>query len=453
MDTAEYLLRKLKKQMDDVVIEVNSNTSTQLKFVDNKIVKTGTEQLRNLEIFAVKDKKIVNTGFRELAMPDDTLSTAALNVSKQKADELIRKLTKFSGFMEPKEDYYGIGKGKNLKYKKIKEFYDKKVKDIDSVDYVEKAINAALKEKARKISGILENHESYRRILTSERVDISEIGTNLYLSLRAMFNENASGHVNTCSRVLKKFDVERCGKEAGKIAYMAKNPKEGNAGKYDVIFDPLAFAALLSDVGTCLGIFHVESGMSFLKDKIGQEVGSKKVTLIDDALMVNGYGSTSFDNEGMPTKKNVLVKDGILKTYYHNTSSSRKYNVANTFNAGLLSPGSFNLELIKGSKSREKLISNIDKGILVTNVWYTRFNNYHTGDFSTIPRDGMFLIKNGKIVKSIKHLRVSDNMLRMFKNIKEVGSNSEQIVSWEADGNLKCPSVFFGDVNVTKAKD
>lgn len=157
--------------------------------------------------------------------------------------------------------------------------------------------------------------------------------------------------------------------------------------------------------------------------------------------------------KGRPTKKNVLIDKGILKTYYHNTSTAKKYRVKPTGNAGLLSPDSFNFELEEGNSSRENLIKKIDRGILITNVWYLRFNNYNTGDFSTIPRDGLFLIKNGKIIKSLKNLRVSDNMLKILNNIEEVGNNSEQIVSWEANTNVKCPSILVRDVNITKAKE
>jgi PmbA protein len=452
MDIANYLLGQLKKKMDDVIIEENSNISTQIKFANNKIVKTGTEQLKDIGIFAVKNKRIVSTSFREMSMPDDALSEADMSVSKTKADELIKKVVSFVKFINPKEDYYGLADGK-FKYSKILEGYDSEVRDMDSVDYVEKGINAALKEKAKRVGGILENHESKRRVLTSNGVDVNSESTNLYFSLRAHFNEKASGHVNCCSRVLKKFDVEECGKEAGKIAYMARNPVECDEGKYDVVFDPMALTALLSNVSESLSIFNVESSLSFLGDKIGEKVASSKVSLVDDPLMQNGYGSTSFDDEGRNTQRNVLVDKGILKTYYHNTSTAKKYNVKPTGNAGLISPDSFNFELVKGNKSKDKIISSVDNGILITNVWYTRFNNYSTGDFSTIPRDGMFLIKNGKITKSLKNLRVSDNMLKILENMSEIGSNATQMVTWEAENNVKCPSVLIDDVNMSKAKD
>lgn len=449
---AEYLLKKLKKQMDDVIITEHENISTQIKFVDNKIAKTGTEQLKDISVFAVKNKKIIGTSFREFSGPDDTIKGADTNLSKKKADELIKKLTGFVKFIQPKKDYYGIYENKH-KYKKLKNCYDNEIKKMDHVDYVEKGINAALEQGAKRVSGILESHEHFSRVLTSNNIDVKEKGTNFYFSLRALLNKSASGHYNCCSRMLNKFDVVKVGRRAGEIAVMAKNPVELNAGKYDVVFDPLPLTALLSNVVSSLSIFYAESGLSFLGNKLGQKIASSSVNFVDDALMSNGYGSSSFDAEGRPTQKNVLVKNGILKTYYHNTSTSKKYKVKPTGNAGLVDPGGFNFELKKGKISRDKLIKSLDKGLLITNIWYTRFNNYNTGDFSTIPRDGVFLIENGKVVKSLKNLRVSENMLRILNNIDKIGSNSEQISSWEAEHNIKCPSVLIKDVNVTKAKE
>ena len=451
MDISEYLLKNLKKSMDNVVIKESEGISNQIKFVDNKIAKTGTEQLKDIEIFAVKNKKIVSTSFRNIT-GDNISNGGGIKLSKEKADELIKKLEKFVKFISPKEDYYGIADGK-FKYQKIKNSYDKKIKSMNHVKYVEDGINASLKEGAKRASGILESHETQLRILTSDNLDVYEKGTNFYFSLRAFFDKHSSGHYTCCSRMLNKFNVKLAGKKAGEIAVMAKNPIEGVEGKYDVIFDPLPLAGLLSGVASSLSIFNVESGLSFFSNKLNQKVANENVTFIDDALKENGYGSSSFDAEGRSTRKNILIKNGILDTYYHNTSSAKKYNVEPTGNAGLIDPINFNFELIKGKDNRDKLIKNVNKGILITNLWYTRYNNYITGDFSTIPRDGMFLINNGRIVRSLKNLRVSDNMLRILNNIKKVGSNSEQVVSWEAENNITCPSILVKDVNITKAKE
>jgi len=80
-----------------------------------------------------------------------------------------------------------------------------------------------------------------------------------------------------------------------------------------------------------------------------------------------------------------------------------------------------------------------------------RYQNYRTGDFSTIPRDGMFLIRNGTISSSIRELRISDNMLRILKNIKEIGRTRIWVKWWEVDIPTLAPYVVVEDLNFTKS--
>jgi len=96
--------------------------------------------------------------------------------------------------------------------------------------------------------------------------------------------------------------------------------------------------------------------------------------------------------EGVPTQKTGLIENGICKNYLHNTSSARRHKTESTGNAGLISPEPWNVVFEKGNSKFDDMMEGIKKGLLVTNVWYTRFANYHTGDFSTIPRDGCYLI-------------------------------------------------------------
>jgi PmbA protein len=105
-----------------------------------------------------------------------------------------------------------------------------------------------------------------------------------------------------------------------------------------------------------------------------------------------------------------------------------------------------------GNSSKDKMIKSIKNGILITNVWYTRFNNYLTGEFSTIPRDGTFLIRNGKILHPINRLRVTDSLKRIYNNITELGKELKHIESWEAESPTILPYILVKDVNTTKPK-
>ena len=95
------------------------------------------------------------------------------------------------------------------------------------------------------------------------------------------------------------------------------------------------------------------------------------------------------------------------------------------------------------------MIKDVKNGLYITNVWYTRFTNYATGDFSTIPRDGIFLIKKGNIEGSIKNIRISENMLNILNNLKEKANDIQQIRSWEAEIPVIIPSILVKNMRIT----
>lgn len=101
--------------------------------------------------------------------------------------------------------------------------------------------------------------------------------------------------------------------------------------------------------------------------------------------MIGAYGAKAFDDEGTPTRDNKIIEKGVLKTYLHNSTTAKKFKTETTANAGLVSPQPWNLIVEPGGKSFEDLLSEVDDGVYVTNDWYLRYQNYRTGDFSTIP--------------------------------------------------------------------
>jgi len=454
-DLSHYAMKELiKKGADEVVINATKSSGSQIKFVNNKIAKIGTEGLTGMSFFVVKDKKIISTSVKDViaGTVDDVIDHSDLNVSRKKIDEAVAKTIKFLKLTTPKTDYYGLAKGP-FKYKTINDLYDKKIRNLsgkEQIDYVLEGINAAQKEGAKRCSGIFETNSVKSIMLTSNKVETSSEDSSVYFSIRAFLDKEASGHMTSTERTLNKLDVTGASKFAGSIANMAKNPQAGESGKYDVIFAPMAFAVMLSHVGGAASMFDVEAGTSFFADSIDKKVGSDKVNLTDDGTLPGGLASTEYDAEGVPTQKTNVIKNGIFKNYLYNTSIAAKYKTTTTGNAGLIAPNPWNIVLQPGSSSRDDLIKQIDNGLYITNVWYMRFQNYITGDFSVIPRDGIFYIKNGKIQNSVKNIRVRENMINILKNIKDLGNDSKQMYGWEIDDSVITPHVLVKDITITK---
>jgi len=436
-ELADYIVKKLKKEgADDVLVSSQVKNSLLVKFSNNRINTTKTVESDTLAIFMALDKRLVTTN-----LPDPTKSSADLTINK------LLQLAKSSS---KNEEYMGLAEGR-FKYR-ANDNYDKKLESLNNIDYVEKAINLALEKGSKRASGTFETTSYDINLLSSNGAEAKEKGTKAYFSMRCFTDKDASGHMVAVSRTLNALDWRSAVEKAADIAVKSRNPLSAESGKYDIIFDYLPFANILNTAGASASIFSVETGLSFFADQLNKQVASKLITFKDDATLNEGFNSALFDGEGVPTQKNLIIENGKLKTYLHNTSTAKRYKTKTTANAGIISPMPFNLVLEPGDSSLDEMISQIKNGIYLTNVWYTRFQNYQTGDFSTIPRDGAFLIKNGRIIHPIKDIRVSDNVINILRLASSLTKQRRQIYGWEVDTPILTPMALVKNVNITKSE-
>lgn len=426
----------LKKGADDVIIQRTLSEVKQVRFANNNIQIFKNWNTETVRIFLASKKRIV--------------STIVFDVSEKNIKNNINNLIKYTKIIKPNQDYSGISEGP-FRYKKIAKTFDRKIVNVNLLDITEKMINSAL-ENSKNTAGIVCTDVDKIKLETSSNVSASEKSTAIKLSIRAFNKDEETGHAASCSRTLNSLQPEKIGRKAGEISKLAKNPEKFKSGKYDLMFDPLSAANLLSAVGGYSSAFFIDSGMSFLRGKIGKKVANKKVTLIDSGTIANGYDSSSFDDEGVPTKNTKIIEKGVLKNFLHNTTTAKKYKTKTTANAGLIVPQPHNIILQKGKDSKEKLFKDFN-GLYITNLWYTRFQNHLKGDFSTIPRDGIFLIKNGETIKSIKDIRISDNLQRILENIVNISNKPEWIIWWGLDFQIPVFTPYFlvKDINITQS--
>ena len=288
-------------------------------------------------------------------------------------------------------------------------------------------------------------------LCTTGGVEAADEGTIIELSHRAFANGEASGHWVSCSKSMENFNPEEAGRRAAEVAVKALNPKQVEAGKYDVILAPMIFANLVSEMAMFASAFYVDAGISFLAGKLQQEVASKVFTMVDDPTAEDALFAVRFDDEGVPTKRTPIVENGVLKTYLHNSKTAKKMNAELTGHAGYVVPHPWNVYVKPGTVEEEKLLEKLDKGLYLTNSWYHRYQNFRTGDFSAILRDGAFYVENGEIKYPVKGGRISDNMIRLFSNIETLGDRTYLIKWWEVPIPVYVPAALVRDVNITKA--
>ncbi len=344
-------------------------------------------------------------------------------------------------------------------YTPVPKTYDGRIPQMTAelVDVVEETMNSALAEGAKRTSGTLVTSEWERYVKTSTGAEGTDKGTNIDLTVRAFLTDDSSGQGISCATRLDDFNPKLAGTTAGRIASQAKNPVFGEEGRYRVLFGPTIMADLLGRIADFASAYYVDLGLSCLVGKIGQKVASEKLTIADDGRMAGGINSCSLDEEGYPTQRTTIIDHGILNTYLHSSYSVAKYGGTLTGSAFFvggtwgIAPVPMNVIVEPGDCREDQLFGQLGDGLYLTNNWYTRFQNYQTGDFSSICRDGAFQIKNGKIERPLKGLRISDNLPRILQSITSLSTERTWIKWWEVPTPVYVPHAIVEDIGITRA--
>jgi PmbA protein len=438
-DICQLVLRACKAQgVSDVVVTVAQSEGLMVRFSNNEITTVNALNDATASVF-------VNDNGRKAGASVADLSKKGLESAAKKVVEMAKRAPAAS-------IYAPLPQGPFSYDPRLLEGGQASTDPKTLVTYVKEAIEAAQREGAQRVAGSLISDNGRFTLQTSNGAFGVMRKSAIELSLRAFGSEGASGHAVSVAGSEPDFRPAEAGAEAGRLAKMSREAGDGEPGEYDAVLGPLVFADLVNQVGRSASAFSVEAGMSFLADKVGKRVASESISILDDPTLVGTYGSTPFDAEGMPARRNVLIEAGVLKGFLHNSTTAKKFGTSTTANAGLVAPRPFNLVVEAGPRSLEEVIASVDKGIYVTNDWYLRYQNYQTGDFSTIPRDAMFMIENGKLSRPVKELRISDNLLRMFSSIKEVANGRSWVRWWEVEVPTLCPAALVEKVRFTKSK-
>ena len=433
----EEIVRKAKSLgADEVIAKTTFGRYRQTRFSNNQVDITVAWNDYLTDVALSWKNRVVATKIRNF----------------QNVDEQLKRLLEIAKVSKENPLFGGFAKGK---FTYAASSADKKVIELENPsEYVFEAIEAAKKEAGPNIDsgGILLTKFEDVYLVSSEGPVGTDSRSAIEFSIRVFSQREASGHSVECSSTLKNFDPARAGLEAGEIAKLARNPKAGEEGVYDVLLAPLFAGSMLGVWASMVSAFNVMIQLSIFVNRLGQKVAPEIVTMKDVPASYS-VANRVFDDEGVPTKENVFIDHGILKTYLHNTSTAKVFKTETTGNAGLVVPNAWNIEMGEGNMGKDEMFGEIKRGLYLTNTWYTRFQNYAKGDFSTIPRDGIFLIENGEIKQSLKDLRLSDNALSMLNNIVGVSKERKHVHWWgEADPPSFAPYLLIRNVHITKSK-
>ena len=260
--------------------------------------------------------------------------------------------------------------------------------------------------------------------------------------------ESQTGFGVDAARGLDGLDPKRIAHEAAERAARMLGAKKPPTRTVPVVFDQETAKSLIGVLVAGLSAEAVQKQRSLFAGKLGERVGAPGLQLIDDGRLLDGFGAAPFDGEGVPTQRRVLIDDGVLQGFMHNTASAAREGTTSTGNA---SRGSFkstpgiaphNLFFAPGGKDQAALIAQAGEGLLVQDVSGVHSGaNPVTGDFS-VGVSGLWF-RNGELAEPVREATVAAHLLDILSGIVEVGSD----LRFSA-GSIGGTSLLIGEMTV-----
>ena len=434
-DVAIGVAKKLG--VDDAVALSFRSGNSMIRFANNSVTVVNRVEESELAVYLARSKR------RALA----STSNLEPGAVKKFVSDLFSSMKRL-----PESDYVPLP-DKPSRYAPSKQGYDRRLESLEDElpGMAEAAINSATAAGAKRSAGVITAGKGSVAILTTTGTRGIDSRTAITLNIRSFAEKEASGHGLSCSSSLSGFDPEEAGRRAGEGAKTMRGASEPEAGKYKVLLSPTDASNLVETVASAASAFSVEAGTSYLVDKLGKKVAAPSFSLTDHGVTEGGFGGRAFDDEGVKTKSSKIIEAGILRSYLHNLTTARKWKVRSTGNAGFVTPHPWNLEIAAGDSDYDEMVSEMKSGIVLTSNWYTRFKNHRTGEFSTVPRDGAYLVERGKAVKPLKGMRMGDDLQRMLSSVELLSKRREWIQWWEVETPTLCPWMLIDGMTVTRA--
>lgn len=239
-------------------------------------------------------------------------------------------------------------------------------------------------------------------------------------------------------------EPETVGRKAAERAIRRLGATKVETQRAPVIFEPRIARTLLDNIFDAIDGRAIYRNASFLAGKLGEKIASEKITLIDDGTIPGLFGSSPFDDEGVPTRRTVVIERGVLKSYLLNTYTARKLGLKTTGNAsrgitGNAGIGYGNFFIQPGERSPEEIVRSVKNGFFVTELFGSGVNIV-TGDYS---RGAVGIwIRDGELAFPVSEVTIAGTLQEMLNGVAEIGSDLEFLSS------VSSPTLMIGEMTV-----
>ncbi len=438
-DLLRHAIRDAESQGADDAEAFASSSSESEVFIENNDVK----QAKFQQLGSIGVRVLVNgsLGFYSTnILTRDSIRTAAL---------MAVKMARAS----PKDRFNSLPRKKKVQL--LRGVYDKAAESFGSADAA--AAAAEMLEAAKSYdsrvtvdSGNFTAARGTQFLTSSNGIELREKLSTFAWTIMGMAIQN--GDVSSfdfqsgAAHFAKKIAVQKTATEFAEAVTSSLGPRKIDSFRGEMLLTPSAADELVEEViSHSINSDAVQRRSSHFAGKIGKKVSTELLTVEDDATNTEGLGASSFDREGVPHRRNIVIEKGVLKKFLYNTYTARKEGVRTTGNSGgsTSSPPSVsttNFIVRPGKSSFDTLVSEMKKGIIIS-----RFSgnvNPVNGDFSGVVKGGK-LVENGSVLYPVKDVMVAGNVFEALKNLNGVSRERKVIF----DSIL--PYMRFGNVSFT----
>jgi PmbA protein len=391
--------------------------------------------IENNDLKQAKSQAISSIGIRVLL--NGSLGFYSVNrLSKDDVKGAVSMAIKVAR-VSPKDRYNSLPS--RSKVRLLRGIYDRKAESFEASDAAGLAaemLQAAKSYDSRVSidSGNLASAVTTHALANSNGTELKERISTFSWSIMGMAIEDSNvsnfDFQSGGSHFVKDIDARRASVEFAETVVNSLRPQRITSFRGEMLLTPSAVNELVEEViSHSINSDTVQKKSSQFAGKLGKKVSSELLAVEDDATNTEGLGAASFDREGVPHRRNVVIEKGVLKKFLYNTYTARKDGVRSTGNAGgsTSSPPSVsatNFIIRPGRSSLDALVSEMENGIIIS-----RFSgnvNPVNGDFSGVVKGGR-LVKNGEIKHAVKEVMMAGNVFDAMRHLTGVSQEQKAI--------------------------
>lgn len=439
----------------------------------NKLIEKGQEKMDEVEAFLVKNKQLDIEIYKGEIDKYSLAESGGLSfrgssqgkmgysyterLEESALDSLVYEALENSKYIEGSDDEIIFSGSES--YEEINH-YDDSLNQVPTQDKINFLINLekeaySLDERVFAVNACAyQEFEGERYLVNSKGLDLHDKsnGGAAYISVVVKDNEDTKTGISY--RIFYDFsslDYKEIAKEAVDRATSMLGASNIKSGNYPIIIENTTFANLLSAFTPIFSSDNVQKGLSLLKGKLGEEIASPLLTIVDDPFLKGGFASRNFDDEGTASTFKTMVDNGKLVSFAYNWKTANREGVASTGHAsrsykGPISIAPTNLYVVNGDLDLDEMMVLADKGLLINNLEGLHSGlNPVSGDFS-LSASG-YEIKDGKKARPVNQITIAGNLYEVFKNIVAVGNDLK--FGLPSNGYIGSPSILVKSLAVS----